>query len=212
LWFASFEVGEEPIKKSATPFVLAVGKRFGDASSLVGFRGEFEAVTPYSIKFSGSSDDDDDDDHHRDYDDNDNDQDYDYNGNDYSVESSANNDDEGRYEQEITFTVGLQWTAMVNGFADLRINDTVSPYLGLGVGYASHKLKMSAGSESIEGTSMGFAYQIMGGVVITPHRHFSIDLGYKYTDYGTVSVSFDDDDTEYKAKSSGLYIGANYIF
>jgi opacity protein-like surface antigen len=173
----------EGYTESGTPIILAVGNRFSSAAPQLDIRAEFELTTEQ--KYSESECDEE----------------------DYAISCGK-------------ATAKVKWTAMANGFANLRINEIVSPYFGLGVGATAHEIK---GDISASGTGYianisntlsdtTFTYQVMLGVAITPTHNFSIDLGYKYADYGKVSASDDYVEYEYKIKSSGVYFGANYIF
>ncbi|MDR3347810.1 MAG: outer membrane beta-barrel protein [Helicobacteraceae bacterium] len=186
LWLAKLEIKDvESVAKSGTPIVLTIGKHLSNASPLADFRAEFELTTEQ--KYS---------------------------------EEECHEDEDSYIKACAKVAAKVQWTAMVNGFVDLRISEIVSPYFGLGVGFASLEAEAKESayghsdsySEDINAYEMTFGYQIMFGVAITPNRNFSIDVGYKIADYGNLKDENEYYDIDANFKSSGLYIGANYIF
>ncbi len=112
------------------------------------------------------------------------------NKNDKNSDKNSNNNkasDGRKFEQK----VNLQ-SAMVNLYYDLPTKQTFVPYLGAGVGYA--KINPGVATTTTEKTKTviydkgentnGFSYALMAGIAYNINEQFSIDLGYKFQNYG----------------------------
>lgn len=100
-------------------------------------------------------------------------------------------------------------SVMLNAYYDIDTESKLTPYVGAGIGYA--KLK---GTLTIDGESMGsmddnnFAWQIGAGVGYALNDNVSVDVGYRYVDYG----DFTEGEVKLDTSSHELYVGARYAF
>lgn len=89
------------------------------------------------------------------------------------------------YKQKVNIQTG-----MINLFYDVATYQKLTPYLGVGVGYAKINPK-EASISNIRGTgiyysnkSENLAYSLMGGVSIAMTDRINFDIGYKFQDFG----------------------------
>ena len=112
---------------------------------------------------------------------------------------------------------------MINTYYDFDTGSAFTPYIGGGIGYA--KTKFSAthweiGTETSSHTN--FAWQIGGGIAYAVNDNVSIDVGYRYVDYGKIDkitdiVSYgvlgsDFYKTSIDTSANELYAGIRYTF
>ena len=83
------------------------------------------------------------------------------------------------------------YTMMLNAYRDLMTFGSFTPYVGVGVGMAYHKVDDVSFTENpfltnvIEGKSdLAFAWQVMAGVGYRLNERATLDLGYRYADLG----------------------------
>lgn len=84
-----------------------------------------------------------------------------------------------------------RYNAMVNGYYDLGTWSIVTPYVGVGVGYAFGTLKSYLygdpnGAYTGSIGYHGFAYAAMAGAAFDVYNHTKIDIGYRFIDEGKV--------------------------
>lgn len=82
---------------------------------------------------------------------------------------------------EIDSLVGL-----VNFYYDFDMGHRITPYVGVGVGFARH----SASGDDIKGSDTTFAWALMAGADIDLREGWKLDVGYRYLDMG--DAQFDD--------------------
>ncbi len=79
---------------------------------------------------------------------------------------------------------------MANGYFDLGTWHGVTPFVGGGVGIASHKLAGltdSGGGVATDATQANFAWALMGGLALNVTPNLKIELGYRYVDMGNIN-------------------------
>jgi outer membrane autotransporter protein len=93
--------------------------------------------------------------------------------------------------------VGTQ-SLFVNAYFDIHNSSPVTPYVGLGVGYAVVSTDLE-GNIDIEGksykfrqseTEVGFAWNMGAGAAWAINDSLSLDLGYRYADFGTTEEKY----------------------
>jgi opacity protein-like surface antigen len=101
------------------------------------------------------------------------------------------------YSGQVSHAVGL-----VNGYVDLGTWHNITPYLGVGIGYAQHFVTglhdfggvsaFAPGAFGISGlgyapgkTSGSFAWALMAGLGYSVNKNLKLELGYRYLDLGT---------------------------
>ncbi len=102
---------------------------------------------------------------------------------------------------------------MLNGYFDIDNPTVFKPYVGVGVGMAKVKTKASFINEYDEPDSDSlsknkFAYSLMAGVGAEVAKNVTVDVGYRYTDYGTMSK----DDYKHDTKAHQILAGVRYSF
>lgn len=99
---------------------------------------------------------------------------------------------------------------MLNGYYDFtQANLPIVPYVGLGLGFVSGKMKYSEPGYSETKDDSTFGYQVMLGLSFPINKNFSVNAGYKYQ--GAAS-DFKIDDGEASYASSSFLLGARYNF
>ena len=119
-------------------------------------------------------------------------------------------DDYGKYKTEIS---GQSF--MLNGYYDLETPTIFKPYVGAGVGMAKMKYKFKdtypdypEDNETNSVSKNKFAYSLMAGVGAEITKNVTVDVGYRYTDYGTISK----DRTKFDTKAHQILAGVRYSF
>jgi outer membrane autotransporter protein len=104
---------------------------------------------------------------------------------------------------------------MFNAYYDIDTGTRFTPYVGAGLGYAHLKAKANGdvyGSESAD----NLAWQLGAGVSYAATDNISVDLGYRYTDYGSLTSKYSDEDGSEKFKidsdANEFYLGVRYAF
>lgn len=73
---------------------------------------------------------------------------------------------------------GTLWYGMINGFYDFMPTQTISPFVGLGIGYAKADLEIEGESED----DNVFAFQAALGMAFQINERLKCDLQYRYFD------------------------------
>jgi len=110
-----------------------------------------------------------------------------YNYTDFKYKRKSNNalGAIAEYQQKVNVQTG-----MVNLFYDVVTYQKLTPYLGMGVGYA--QINPKDGSKSNKDLTIVYqsnksgnlAYSLMGGVSIAMTDRINFDIGYKFQDFG----------------------------
>lgn len=123
-------------------------------------------------------------------------------------------DDDGSYKSEIS---GQSF--MLNGYYDIENPTIFKPYVGAGVGMAKMKYRFTdtypAAPEDNETNSFSknkFAYSLMAGVGAEITKNVTVDVGYRYTDYGSFSKTFEDGKLKFDTKAHQILAGVRYSF
>jgi opacity protein-like surface antigen len=94
---------------------------------------------------------------------------------------------------------------MFNGYYDLKISSSITPFLGVGAGFSFVDI-----DKDIDDYDKVFAYQFIAGVGFDIHNKLKLDLAYKY--FATTTPSFEyggiNYDLDYGTHS--LQIGLRY--
>ena len=107
---------------------------------------------------------------------------------------------------------------MLNAYYDIDTGSKITPYVGGGIGFAKLELNdqywNDVYNKKIDDTN--FAWQIGAGVAYAVSDNISIDAGYRYIDYGSLSASGDDgyggEKEDVDMTANEFYIGARYSF
>lgn len=123
-------------------------------------------------------------------------------------------DDDGSYKSEIS---GQSF--MLNGYYDIENPTIFKPYVGAGVGMAKMKYRFTdtypAAPEDNETNSFSknkFAYSLMAGVGAEITKNVTVDVGYRYTDYGSFSKTLEDGKLNFDTKAHQILAGVRYSF
>lgn len=119
---------------------------------------------------------------------------YDFDG--YRVEGEA----EYRKNDFDNYNCSIEtYSLMVNGYYDIKTDSAFTPFIGAGLGMATH--------ETDDGNDTVFAYQAIGGVAYSICQMVFLDLAYRY--FATSDPEFDGIDAEYDSHniSLGVRIG-----
>ena len=108
---------------------------------------------------------------------------------------------------------------MINAYYDFNTDSAFTPYIGGGIGLAKTKLSIAYGEESDSHTN--FAWQIGGGIAYAVNDNVSVDVGYRYVDYGKFDKITRVEDvlwwteaarTSVDTTANELYAGIRYTF
>ena len=122
--------------------------------------------------------------------------------------------DGGKYKTEIS---GQSF--MLNGYYDIENPTIFKPYVGAGVGMAKMKYQLKYtdfadpefnSSESFSKNK--FAYSLMAGVGAEVTKNITLDIGYRYTDYGSFSKNIVGDKVKFDTKAHQVLAGVRYSF
>ena len=119
-------------------------------------------------------------------------------GDDNLYDIVISKDAAGQYNGEHYQTNTSVWTGMFNVYYDFDTGTKLMPYINAGVGYAHLKMKAhtwgNCGSAngsghydfSVKEDANNFAWNIGLGVSYALTDNLSVDLGYRYTDFGNI--------------------------
>lgn len=99
---------------------------------------------------------------------------------------------------------------MANLYYDFDMGHRITPYVGVGIGFASHTMdagKLVSGADLVDyngKTDTNFAWALMAGVDVDLRSNWKLDIGYRYLNMGehssvdvtTGTKTFDVDDIE----------------
>lgn len=84
-------------------------------------------------------------------------------------------------------------TVMINGYWDINTGTKFVPYIGAGIGYANIREKAFVSNQYATETAKdkedNLAWQLSAGVSYEITADLDAELGYRYTDYGTIKQS-----------------------
>jgi outer membrane immunogenic protein len=83
------------------------------------------------------------------------------------------------------------WAIFFNLFLDIPITENFDLYMGGGVGFGVHDYKVSIPAVGLSETShddLNFAWQVGGGMAYDVADWLTLDLGYRYVDFGTMDT------------------------
>lgn len=103
---------------------------------------------------------------------------------------------------------------MLNAYYDFRIDSKFTPYVGVGIGSAKVKYKMKEWTYSESFSDRKLAWQIGAGIAYAATDNVSVDVGYRYIDYGDFKKHFEDWSGSYSfsTRANELYVGLRYSF
>lgn len=108
---------------------------------------------------------------------------------------------------------------MLNGYYDLENPTIFKPYVGAGVGMAKMKYQAKYTdfvnpeyNETNSSSKNKFAYSLMAGVGAEVTKNVTLDIGYRYTDYGSFSKTIDDEKVKFDTKAHQVLAGVRYSF
>lgn len=82
----------------------------------------------------------------------------------------------------------------VNAYYDIFTWGRLTPYVGGGVGFANHSINnISLPATVAEGNSTDFAWNLQAGVEVGLTENLSLDVGYRYADWGDATSGSDPD-------------------
>ena len=106
--------------------------------------------------------------------------------------------------------IGLQTqlqTVLANVYYDLDTGTAVTPYLGVGVGYA--RIEEKAWEKTTEDN---LAWNIGVGVSVNVTYNMDVEIGYRYTDYGKTKSKILDETVKRTYDSQEVLLGLRYTF
>ena len=101
------------------------------------------------------------------------------------------------------------WANMFNVYLFKEYSGTVSPYIGLGIGFASIWGDISASGTNISDSTFDLSMQSMLGVNFALNDRIDFNLGVKYQYYGEMEHN---EFAKTTADATELYFGAVYKF
>ena len=102
----------------------------------------------------------------------------------------------------------------INAYYDIITWGRVTPYVGGGIGFANHRINnISLPATVSEGDSTDFAWNLQGGIEVAVTETVSLDVGYRYTDWGDAESGFDPDQLNVDGISShDIRVGLRWSF
>ena len=126
------------------------------------------------------------------------------------------------FNQKVNIQAG-----MINLFYDVMTYQKLTPYLGIGVGYANinpkDAIRVTNGKEKtyVSKKSNNLSYSLMGGISFEMNDKVNLDIGYKFQDFGkasgfnkveSASGSTDVDPKKFKIKTHSATVGLRFNF
>ena len=105
---------------------------------------------------------------------------------------------------------------MINGYYDFYNQSSLTPYVGLGLGLAEVKYENEWWEDSPMGILSGkwkasktkFVWNVAAGLSYKINEKTSLDLGYRYVDYG----SFSKEESKFETKANEFSLGVRFAF
>jgi opacity protein-like surface antigen len=94
---------------------------------------------------------------------------------------------------------------MFNGYYDLKISSSITPFLGIGAGFSFVDI-----DKDIDDYDSVFAYQLIAGVGFDIHNKLKLDLSYKYFATTTPSLEIKGISYNLDYATHSLQIGLRY--
>ncbi len=117
---------------------------------------------------------------------------------------------------DLTKTAVSSRSVMLNVFYDFDTGTKFTPYVGGGIGIAHLKAKIRAEDGKVSKSDNRFAWQLGAGVSYAVTDSTALDLSYRYTDSGRLTVkeySFEDaDKTKIDSTAQEILFGVRYAF
>lgn len=123
----------------------------------------------------------------------------------------------GTYSHKMNIT-----SIMLNTYYDYPLTENFIPYIGFGIGYSHIKntgavtmpisIWNTTYSQTVKDTEDNFAYNLSIGAGYKATENITIDLGYKYSNFGYVKNKNDVGSSKYNIDSHELYLGGRYSF
>ena len=101
---------------------------------------------------------------------------------------------------------GTVVAVMLNGFYDFVPGQTLSPFIGAGIGYANAEIDILGESEDDD----VFAYQLMAGFAFKLTENLTSDVQYRY--FGTEDLEYEAGVDVDSVNSHNLMVGLRYSF
>jgi len=101
---------------------------------------------------------------------------------------------------------------MINGYYDIDIKSAVKPYVGLGAGMAKTKYVAKVPEGNMTISKNKFAYSLMAGAGYNVTKELTLDLGYRYTDYGSNTKDFGVERIKVETTGHEVLAGIRYAF
>ena len=131
-------------------------------------------------------------------------------------------DDKTRHEGTETSKTEISGQSfMLNGYYDIDNPTIFKPYVGAGVGMAKMKYKFKdtdaefpEDNETHSFSKNKFAYSLMAGVGAEVTKNITLDVGYRFTDYGSYDKRVEDggDKVKFDTKAHQILAGVRYSF
>lgn len=107
-------------------------------------------------------------------------------------------------------------SVFINAYYDIDTGTKFTPYVGGGIGIARTKAKLvlPETGDSASESSNEFAWQLGAGVSYAATDKLAVDLGYRYADYGSLTVYKGTSGFTNKVEptSNEFYLGVRYAF
>ena len=94
------------------------------------------------------------------------------------------------------------WVGLANFYYDLDMGHRITPYVGVGIGFAHHNVE---GVDFNDSDDTNFAWALMAGAAIDLKDSWKLDIGYRYLNMGDMNVAIT------PAAKATKYPTANYI-
>lgn len=131
----------------------------------------------------------------------------------------AKDDKTRRDDSEINKSEISGQSFMLNGYYDIDNPTIFKPYVGAGVGMAKMKYKFKdtdvvdpTDTETHSFSKNKFAYSLMAGVGAEVTKNITIDVGYRFTDYGSYDKRIEDGKLKFDTKAHQILAGVRYSF
>lgn len=132
----------------------------------------------------------------------------------------AKDDKTRRDDSEINKSEISGQSFMLNGYYDIDNPTIFKPYVGAGVGMAKMKYKFKdtdvgdpTDTETNSFSKNKFAYSLMAGVGAEVTKNVTIDVGYRFTDYGSYDKrTREGDKIEFDTTAHQILAGVRYSF
>ena len=115
------------------------------------------------------------------------------------------------FEDDVTATSNIDWMGSVRGRLGFD-GGAFMPYVTAGLAFANNTVELDTGLAVLEDSNTHIGWTVGAGVEVAVADNVSLDLLYRYSDYGSKTYNFDTESADIGLTSHAVTAGINFKF